>query len=423
MTGACCATLDTAPETGPAAHGELEQAFHLFNELSRELSGTYRALELRVAELTAELARERGERLRELAAKELLANRLSYLLDALPAGVVVLDGEGIVREANPAAREFLGLSVTGQPWREIVARAFDRAGASHGVCLRDGRQVSIATCALGEEPGQIVLVHDVSELRALQERVARQERLTAMGEMAASLAHQIRTPLSTAMLYVSRLRGLQGVAGQAGERTQASLKHLEALVNDMLLFARGGAPTRQAIEVSALLADVVQSLEPAAAAGAKITVRNDGCGRALIHGNREALAGVVSNLITNAVQAGARAIDLTSSVESAALAIRIADDGPGVPAELRERIFEPFFTTRAQGTGLGLAVARAVARAHGGEIACTACEGGGAVFTLRIPTNECLVASAESRVEDTTGLPDSRLSTHDSRLVEKRMAV
>lgn len=392
MTRSCSVELDPPPSAAVRAERQaLEQAFHAFNELSQELSGTYRALEARVAELTARLECERDGRLKELAGKEQLANRLTRLLAALPAGVVVLDGEGRVRETNPAACLMLNASLTGESWREIVARRFIADGA-RGVRVRNRNgeetvadlHVSVATCALMDEPGQIVLIHDVSEQRALEERVARQERMSAMGEMAASLAHQIRTPLATAMLHVSRWR--QSAAGgdvRPAERIHASLKHLERLVNDMLIFARGGAPANALLPVAELLAEAARAAE-SAASGARVTMCDTTAG-AVIHGNREALIGALVNLIANARQAGAQAIELSATQENGAVVVRVSDDGPGVREEMRERVFEPFFTTRAQGTGLGLAVVRAVVRAHGGDISCAASTLGGAQFRVCLP--------------------------------------
>lgn len=180
----------------------LEQAFALFNQVSSQLSESYNMLEARVSELKGELEVVSAQRMAELGEKERLANRLQHLLDLLPGGVIVIDGQGHVREANPAACELLGAPLVGELWRQVIARSFaPREDDGHEVSLRDGRRLSIATRSLDAEPGQLVLLNDLTETRRLQGQLARHERLSSLGRMVASLAHQIRTPLSAALLY------------------------------------------------------------------------------------------------------------------------------------------------------------------------------------------------------------------------------
>jgi two-component system sensor histidine kinase FlrB len=102
----------------------IEQAFALFNQVSSQLSQSYSMLEARVSELKGELAVVSAQRIEELSEKERLANRLQNLLDLLPGGVIVIDGQGLVREANPAACELLGEPLIGQLWRQVIARSF-----------------------------------------------------------------------------------------------------------------------------------------------------------------------------------------------------------------------------------------------------------------------------------------------------------
>ncbi|KTS85856.1 PAS domain-containing protein, partial [Pseudomonas parafulva] len=102
----------------------VEQAFALFDQVSSQLSQSYSLLEARVSELKGELAVVSAQRIEELNEKERLANRLQHLLDLLPGGVIVIDGQGSVREANPAACELLGEPLIGQLWREVIARSF-----------------------------------------------------------------------------------------------------------------------------------------------------------------------------------------------------------------------------------------------------------------------------------------------------------
>ena len=378
---------------------QLEDAFNIFNEMSLSLESSYRDLENQVSRLHEELAVANSERLRELAAKEQLANRLERLLEGLPAGVLVLDGEGVVRDCNPASIDLLGEPLLGELWRVVTQRAFAPSeGDGDEVVLRDGRRVSISVRSLGSEPGQIVLLKDVSETRALQEMVSRQQRLSAMGEVAASLAHQIRTPLASALLYISNLnRPNLDANGRArfSERIRDRLRHMERMVNDMLVFARGGSTDSEEIALDGLLGELVQTLEPQLAevsGGLEVDQRVAGM---TLHGNREALLGALINLGANAIQAVGDGVRLSVDVRrdgAGFVAIRVADNGPGIGEDIRESVFEPFFTTRPDGTGLGLAVVRNVVEAHHGRIELESSvgndEGEGACFAIRLPTGE-----------------------------------
>jgi two-component system sensor histidine kinase FlrB len=191
-----------------------------------------------------------------------LANRHSRLLEVLPAGVVVIDGEGVVQEANAAAIDLLGEPLSGERWIHIIDRSFKpQPGDGHDVSLRDGRLVHISTSPLGNEPGQIILLQDVTETRALQNKVSHLQRLSTMGEVAARLAHQIRTPLSSALLYLSPLlkeEGDSAIRQRFASRLKHSLTHMEQLVKDMLAFSRGSMAATSPVSVSTLLEEVEQ---------------------------------------------------------------------------------------------------------------------------------------------------------------------
>src|SRR5471032_2410013 len=182
------APMSPAPEA-LGSSSSLEQAFSLFNQMSTQLNDSYSLLEARVTELKGELAVVSAQRMAELAEKERLANRLQNLLDLLPGGIIVIDSQGIVSEANPAARELLGLPLVGELWRQVIARCFaPREDDGHEISLKDGRRLSISTRSLDAEPGQLVLLNDLTETRQLQGQLARHERLSSLGRMVASLA-------------------------------------------------------------------------------------------------------------------------------------------------------------------------------------------------------------------------------------------
>jgi len=349
-------------------HAQLARAFEAFNSLSSQLSSSYAALERRVAELSAELAAARSEQLRELRAKEALARRLSQLVEALPGGVVVLDGAGRVVEANAQARDMLGEPLVGASWDDVQRQAFAATALSGDRSLSDGRRVTLSVNRFGEAE-RIVLVSDVTESRRIQTELERKQRLTAMGEMVAGLAHQIRTPLAASLLYTEQLASnyFEGERrARIGTRLTGRLKHIERLINDMLVFARGDSADTETVSVHALFEDVQASVAPLLSAGV-LGVSGDALETRLTVG-REALVGALSNLVVNAIQAAGdsvRAPHLEALRETdGAVTLAVLDDGPGFDDV--GRVFEPFFTTRSGGTGLGLAVVRAVAESHGG---------------------------------------------------------
>ncbi|KAB0506224.1 histidine kinase [Pseudomonas lini] len=367
----------------------LEQAFALFNQMSSQLTDSYSMLEARVTELKGELAVVSAQRMQELAEKERLANRLQNLLDLLPGGVIVIDAQGIVREANPAATELLGLPLEGELWRHVIARCFaPREDDGHEISLKDGRRLSIATRSLDAEPGQLVLLNDLTETRHLQDQLARHERLSSLGRMVASLAHQIRTPLSAALLYASHLAEQelpvatqQRFAGRLKER----LHELEHQVRDMLVFARGELPLTNRVTPKMLM----QSLQAAALTHVQdLPIRwqcDSHAGELLC--NRDTLVGAILNLIENAIQASAGDVRLKVHLYTRGNNLRlcVSDSGSGIDTKVLARLGEPFFTTKTTGTGLGLTVVKAVARAHQGELQLRSRPGRGTCAQVILP--------------------------------------
>lgn len=393
---------------------ELKNAFGVFNEFAENLSSSYRDLEERVRELNNELVSARSERLVQLAEKERIACRLENLLKALPAGVVVLDGRGIVQESNPAAEEFLDIPLVGELWRNIIERAF-KSGTSTGseAQLKDNRLISISTCPRGDEPGQIILLVDVTETRSMQNSLERYKRLSAMGEMTAKLAHQIRTPLSSALLYVSHLSKSQLSSSDRirfSEKALSRLHHLEAVVEDMLAYTRGGGANHVSVNLVDIIDELQHSMEPQLESACCRLYVQDNTDDVFLRANKDALLGVLQNIITNAIQAceddgilWIKTRPVTEHKGIPAIDLVVRDNGPGIAPEHRERIFEPFFTTRSQGTGLGLAVARAVVQAHGGSIWIESTGSQGTTFVIRLPIDLAAVrqmASEEMTTDD-----------------------
>ncbi len=375
---------------------QLTDAFRIFNQLSKNLSDSYQGLEEQVAKLHGELAFAHSERLKTLEEKEKLASRLEKILAALPAGVIVLDADGKILDCNAVAADFLGEALIGQDWLTVVARSLiPVAGNPHERQLCNGKRVNMTVskevACTAADSGQVILLSDVSEMRNLQDMLNQQKHLSAMGEMVASMAHQVRTPLATAILYASQM---SSPALDAEKRQRFSqkilerLQYLERQVNDMLIFAKDGRLAMETFSLAELLNHLKEAVKDYTGNGGidlqiSNTVKDD-----LMLGNENALRGALLNLLNNAVdavgQSGCIHINVVQ-LDDCQLCLVIKDNGPGIAKELCQRIFEPFFTTKTHGIGLGLAVVDSVVKAHGGRVEVESTLGLGTVFSLVLP--------------------------------------
>ena len=371
---------------------QLHNAFEIFNQQSGLLEESYRDLQDTVETLTRQLRREQSARLTELVKKERLSRRLAELLETLPGAILVIDGSGIIRQQNSQASALLNQPLIGYSWAAIVRREVREGGSEDGnIQLCDGRWLSLSRRPLKTEPGEVLLLADVTESRRMAELRQRNERLTAIGEMTAEFAHQVRTPLASAMLYADKLDRSSRANARTADKITAGLHELKRMVNDMLGFAAGARRSQQPINVSKLLSDVMKTLE--GQLGSDTEVRVSVTDPALtVAANQDALKGALLNLITNADQAseGRASILLHGHRFGELIHLCVTDDGPGIPEELGNRVFEPFFTTRPQGTGLGLSVVKAVATAHAGDVSVASSDLG-TCFTIQLPAdgNDC----------------------------------
>ncbi len=320
-------------------------------------------------------------------------NRLAHLVDILPSGVIILDGNGLVEEANKMALSFFGRNIIGQKWFSVINQSFEpRADDGHEVSLKDGRRLKIATSSLAPEDGQLILLTDLTETRQLQNNMAHMQRLSALGKMVASLAHQVRTPLSAAMLYAANLKSNvmpEHAKERFHDKLMARLKDLESQVNDMLMFAKSdNGQLANELSLQELLSEVKDSSDAMMTqhkANLMVTLPEPDL---LILGNRSALSGAITNLIQNAIQAKPSGLLMhlvARRYGESEVEISLVDNGPGISQEQQKKIFEPFFTTRSQGTGLGLAVVQSVAKSHKGKLHLISQIGKGSNFSIILP--------------------------------------
>src|SRR5512133_85132 len=229
-------------------------------------------------------------------------------------------------------------------------------------------------------------------LKEHQDRLVESEKLAGIGRLAAGVAHEINNPLGVILGYAKLLR--RRAASDAAEdlavieeETLRAKEIVEGLLDLSRPLPAGVAP----VDLRALTDDVVSRLREARLLdGVSVTIE----GGASAPGHADKLRQVLVNLVRNAAEAAGAGGNVAVHVaeRDGAAEIAVEDSGPGLDAAVRGKLFEPFFTTKPRGTGLGLAVSRAIARAHGGELAADAAGGGGARFALRLPLDARPVA-------------------------------
>ncbi|WP_394129126.1 sensor histidine kinase [Shewanella maritima] len=310
-----------------------------------------------------------------------MSNQMAHILQAMPSGVVIIDGDGVVTLANPVATELLGRPLQGLRWFDIINRAFaPQKDDGHEVSLKNGRRVKLAITPLTPEPGQIIVLTDLTETRLLQKNLSHLQRLSALGKMVATLAHQVRTPLSAALLYASNLSSPK-LNEPAKKRFQSKLldrlNELERQVNDMLLMAKGRQDDlSEWVKFDDIIDVVVANCEP-------IADKHD-CQLSVnlksqypLKANLNALSSAINNLVINSVEAGASTIKIEAHETQEQLILDVVDNGKGLSKAQQQQVLEPFFTTKQQGTGLGLAVVQSVVLNHGGKIQLSCAPGEG----------------------------------------------
>lgn len=340
----------------------------------------------------AEAVAERDRRLHERAAAlDRLSLRLRGVLDAIRAGLVVVETgpEGPrVEMANPAAGRLWGVSegeavpseLAGllPPADDATTRRFE------GLSLSD-RRYNVDVVPFGPR-GALIVGEDVTERTRDRERLARSERLALVGQMLAQITHEVRNPLNAMSLNAELLADElhEPEAAAMLQTITGEIRRLEAVTSRYLDLTRRRQPELADLDPIALLREVARVEEEALRrAGVALSLPSAPLGLAEL--DSDVLRRALRNLVRNAVEAGARRVDLDARREGDRLIIAVRDDGPGMDHQEAERAFEPFFTTKAQGTGLGLAISRQELEDVGGSLRCETAPGQGATFTLSLP--------------------------------------
>ncbi len=332
------------------------------------------------------------------------------LVSSLPVGLIATGPDGRVLTCNASACSMLQLEETQVLGKSSVAALPERfrdllsprptaaEETRWEVTLpeRSGGATSLHVVRLPlqdpdrQQAGMLLLIQDLSKIRALESELARVEREAAIGKMAAGVAHEIRNPLSSikglALLLQGRLHQ-DALGRETIELLVTEVERLNRSIGELLDYARPTQLEIAPVEIDAMVAKAVTLLRAdALAAGIEIKehYRSDGLQLAV---DQDRLIQVVLNLGLNAVQAMARGgtLIVTTDREGGSVKISIVDDGPGIAAELIETVFDPYVTTKPEGTGLGLALSKKIVADHRGRLTLDSTVGRGTTAVIDLP--------------------------------------
>ncbi len=402
---------DTLPDTDKLE--AISAAFDSFSSTIERLEDSYADLESRFSFLNQQLE-QTNEKLREaLDDNEKARSFLDNIFSSVSSGILVYDCECRISHYNDAAQSLLGLecNLHGMTGDELVADD-TRPEVSARETLRTGEEfsseeklftlkseaevpVAVSTSVMKNQSGTVVgaveVIHDLTKLRALEDQVAQVKALAALGEIAATVAHEVRNPLGGIAGFASLLKRdlAENHPGQRlADKIITGVENLNGSVTSLLTYAKEINVSPRKIELQNFLDEIVTYF--------RADINHD-AGKYVINAklspedlewrlDPEQFRQAILNLLHNAVQSmpdGGK-IDLVTTGEQD-LRIDIIDEGEGIEQELMDRIFTPFFTTKQGGTGLGLATVRKIVEAHRGNIEVESTAGEGTKFRLCFP--------------------------------------
>ena len=344
-------------------------------------------------------------------------------VDAITQAICIIDAHGTVRRGNRVFAELIQVPVTAIPgrpwlgllppaWSDPVARALAEPTATL-VEIRAGERTLSFTAIPMAEPGSAVLVfEDQTERRRLQEQLIQSEKMSAIGQLIAGVAHDLNNPLASVVGFSDFLAELGDIPPQFAEPLQVIRQEAEraaTIVKNLLSFARSQEGERKRQPIGSILESTLALLRNQLMANKVEATLEVEPGLPDVEVNGNQIKQVFVNLINNANQAIASdapsgRIWVAAKPQRDGVAVSITDSGPGMTEEIAAHVFEPFFTTKGEGegTGLGLSICQGIVKEHGGRITLDTKAGGGAAFTVELPAGARtpLVEAAPAQVPE-----------------------
>ena len=346
-------------------------------------------------------------------------SKLAAILQSLSEGLVVTDQRGTITSFNNAAA-----IITGRTEAEVLGldkgRFFDLLSLEDpvlqrrerlmdrecSVLSRDGRRLTLSLSSVplrdgsGNYSGQVYSFRDISENKLRQENHYRTEKLAALGQLSAGIAHELNTPLGSILGYARLLMRERGLPPEDRERLEIIAEQAirgSAIIKRLLNFARQSTPELAETDINAVVSDSLRILGEEIGKR-RITVMTELEAVPPLRADKRQIEQVVLNVVLNALQAvvAGGQVRISTFAKDHSVAIGVHDTGPGIPRDVRTRIFDPFFTTKpfGEGTGLGLSVCAGIVSAHGGTIQVESEEGSGASFLITLPVRRTAEGAA-----------------------------
>lgn len=407
----------------PETQAKMAGLFDWFRTHVERLEEAYRELMARFDRISRELEDKNRDLTLALGENERVRNQLKSVLESMSSAAVMIDTAGHITLYNAAAEKMFSIpadQALGAAYGHVFASMAEVAEApvvseTHLPLLRTlksgepvadqerywrvsggykpiGFTTSVVRDPQGEILGAVEVASDLTELKRMQQRMQHAQTLVAMGEMAATVAHEIRNPLA----------GIGGFAGllerdlEIDDPRRALVRKivqgvssLNKIVSNLLVYTRPMEVNLHRVEFTAWMDEILRYAEVEIAKEEKPIeiVRQWGFEKLHVRFDPEKFQQVFLNLIFNAIQAmpGEGTLTLKAHIDaSGMLCIAVCDTGQGIPVANLDKIFNPFFTTKEQGTGLGLAIVQRIVNLHGGVIAVTSEVGKGTSFEVRI---------------------------------------
>jgi len=374
--------------------------------LSRERPGTLGPADLTLVALVLAQAAIALENARLVELLSSAKREWEQTVDAISQAICIVDAHGTVRRANRVFAELIQTPVTAIPgrpwlgllppaWSDPVARAIAEAAAT-SVEIRAGERILLLTTIPLAEPGSAVLVfEDQTDRRRLQDQLIQSEKMSAIGQLIAGVAHDLNNPLASVVGFSDFLAEAAEIPPSLQEPLQVIRQEAEraaTIVKNLLSFARTQEGERARQPVTPLLESTLGLLRNQLMAHKVEATLEVEPGLPDVEVNANQIKQVFVNLINNAAQAIASdapsgRIWIAAKRVRDGLAVSVTDSGPGISDELAARVFEPFFTTKpeGQGTGLGLSICQGIVKEHGGRLTLETRAGAGATFTVELP--------------------------------------
>lgn len=392
------AQLPAGGELPDETRAQLDQVFAWFNATVAKVEGAYKDLGVKFDQISQELAEKNQKLEASFREKERVENQLRSVLESLDSSVVMIDTEARITLFNRSAERIYALKAeeaVGRPYAEVFAVQAEshfplidtlRLGKNQlghekywkigGGGKPIGYTTSVVKNREGEVLGAVEISTDLTNIKQLQNQMQHAKTLAALGEMAATVAHEIRNPLAGIGGFAGLLeRDLEGDDPRRAlvKKIVQGVSSLNKIVSNLLVFTRHMELNVQRVDFVSWMEDILNYAEVEIAKENKdiAIAREYAFERIEARIDPEKLQQVFLNLLFNAIQAieGKGSITIKADLdEKDFLRVAVIDDGKGIPKDIAAKIFNPFFTTKEQGTGLGLAIVQRIVALHGGAI-------------------------------------------------------